>query len=90
MKVEVVCVVAVDASAQVGGVLVGCASVYGVGTCECSVGPLVGGCACEDIDFEWASCLVFFYCFLSKGVGDYFGRAGCGEAGQTDVVIVVY
>ena len=42
MEVEVVAVVAVDAFAQIGGVLIGCAAVDGVCVGQGAVGPFVG------------------------------------------------
>ena len=42
MEVKVVAVVGVDALAQVGGVLIGSALAYGIGTGQRAVGPIVG------------------------------------------------
>lgn len=89
VEVEVVCVVRVDALAQVGMALVRCASAYRVGSCQDAV-TLVGcRCSGDDVDLEWFALGVQLFGFGGYGLGDHFGSPGGCESGESAVAVIV-
>ncbi len=89
MAVEVVHVVAVDALAQVGHVLIGGAHVDCVGAGEDAVDMVGGGRTGEQVHLEGAAFGMFALGFCSDELCDELGSTGCGETGQSEGVAVL-
>ena len=89
MAVEVVHVVAVDALAQVGHVLIGGAHVDCVGAGEDAVDMVGGGRTGEQVHLERAAFGMFALGFCGDELCDELGSTGCGETGQSEGVAVL-
>ena len=76
VHVEIVCLLCVDACAQVFARLVRRAEQHGVGACQCTVEHIARGGAGVHADFEWSSGGVFGFGAFGYGVRHYFRGTG--------------
>ncbi len=77
------CIVRVDALAQIGVILVGCALADSIGACEDTVAVVAGRCTGDNVDFERFTLGMELFGLRGYCLSYYFGRTGSGEAGKS-------
>ncbi len=82
MEVKIVRVMAVDALAQIGCVLIRCTAVNGIGQRQCAVDMAVGARARKEAHLIGASGSVFGLGDFSHGVKSILRGAGSGKTAQ--------